>query len=204
MFLAHRPSVDDVQRFLDASRHLPLSYEPVGLAQTGGPGYRLDEQIVRVGTRSEDFARATAALTSWRHFDLGWVELSPGAASIAQGTVVAVAIRHFGFWSLNGCRVLYQTGHPGGTTFGFAYGTLTNHAESGEELFEVRLEPETGEVTYRIRAVSRPRAALARLGFPLTRLLQARFRRDSALAVRSAVAGLETGRSLRHAPEASR
>ena len=30
--------------------------------------------------------------------------------------------------------------------FGFAYGTLTNHAESGEELFEVFLDPATGDV----------------------------------------------------------
>jgi len=36
---------------------------------------------------------------------------------------------------------------------------------------------------------SRPRAALAALAFPYTRLLQARFRRDSALAVRRAVEG---------------
>jgi uncharacterized protein (UPF0548 family) len=102
---------------------------------------------------------------------------------------VAVAIRHVGFWSLNGCRVLYQTGDGGQQTFGFAYGTLTNHAESGEEIFEVHFDAGTGDVTYRIRAVSRPRAALARLGYPLTRMLQARFRRDSALAVRRAVAG---------------
>jgi uncharacterized protein (UPF0548 family) len=204
MFLAHRPSLDEIQRFIDASRRLPLSYEPVGLAQTGGPRYRVDEQVVRIGAGAADFARAAAALRRWRHFDLGWVELSPAGAAVAAGTVVAVVIRHVGFWSLNGCRVLYQTGDPGGTTFGFAYGTLTNHAESGEELFEVRLDPATGEVIYRIRAASRPRAALARLGFPLTRLLQARFRRDSAHAVQSAVAGLETGASLRNAPEASR
>ena len=76
-----------------------------------------------------------------------------------------------------------------GTRFGFAYGTLTNHAESGEELFEVCLNPDSGAVVYRIRAVSRPRAALARIGYPVTRWLQARFRRDSAEAMRRATGG---------------
>lgn len=186
MFLAHRPSIHEIERFIDGSRALSLSYEPVGLAHAGGPGYRVDEQVARVGWGAAAFSQAVAALTEWRHFELGWVELCPRGAAITEGTVVAVAVRHLGFWSLNGCRVLYQTG-DGGATFGFAYGTLTNHAESGEEIFEVRLDPVTGEVTYRIRAVSRPRAALARLGYPITRMLQARFRRDSARAVRRAV-----------------
>ena len=84
--------------------------------------------------------------------------------------------------------MLYPTGEAGGSTFGFAYGTLTNHAESGEELFEVSLDRHTGEVSYRIRAVSSPRATLARLASPYT-VSQARFRRESALAVRRAIDG---------------
>lgn len=191
MFLSRRPSPQDVARFLDASKDLPLSYAPVGLARTGAPGFRLDDEVVAIGTGDAAFFRATAALTEWRHFDLGWVELHPRQAEITDGTVVAVAIRHFGFWSLNGCRVVYSTRDPRQSTFGFAYGTLTNHAECGEELFEVRLDPRTGEVTYRIRAVSRPRAPLARFGYPLARILQARFRRDSVAAVRRAVSSAQ-------------
>jgi uncharacterized protein (UPF0548 family) len=61
-----------------------------------------------------------------------------------------------------------------------------NHAEQGEEIFEVLLRPETYEVVYRIRAVSRPRALLARMGYPVARMFQARFRRDSAEAMRRA------------------
>jgi uncharacterized protein (UPF0548 family) len=97
--------------------------------------------------------------------------------------VVAVLVRHLGFWSLNACRVLERIGKPGDTTFGFSYGTLMNHAECGEEMFQVSLEPQTGAVSYSIRAVSRPRALLARLGYPVTRSFQARFRRDSAAAM---------------------
>ena len=100
---------------------------------------------------------------------------------------MAVLIRHLGFWSLNGCRVVYGVG--GGTDetrFGFAYGTLTNHAESGEELFEVFIDPATEDVFYRIRATSWPRALLARVGQPIVRMLQARFRRHSVESMKRA------------------
>jgi uncharacterized protein (UPF0548 family) len=53
-----------------------------------------------------------------------------------------VLIRHLGFWSLNGCRVLYNVGGPSAEArrFGFSYGTLSTRAEGGEELFEVFVE----------------------------------------------------------------
>jgi uncharacterized protein (UPF0548 family) len=193
MFLVRKPAGEDIERFIAASRDLPLSYEPVGLARHGGSGFRLDEEAWTIGSGEAAFERASAALREWRHFDLGWVELFPKRPPTAPGTVVAVLIRHLGFWSLNGCRVVYELGRPGDTAFGdsdvgFAYGTLPNHAEAGEEIFRVRLQPETGAVSYVIRALSRPRAALAMLGHPVVRSLQARFRRDSAAALTRAIA----------------
>ena len=131
------------------------------------------------------------ALREWRQFELGWVELFPRAAPIESGTVVAVLVRHQGLWSLNGCRVVYGIGDDSddARSFGFAYGTLMNHAETGEEVFEVSHDPLSGNVTYTIRAVSKPRAALARLGYPYVRLCQSRFRKDSIAAMRRAIAG---------------
>ena len=141
-----------------------------------------------MGKGVEVFERAKRALTQWRHFELGWVEVFPREAAIEPGTVVAVVIRHLGFWSVNGCRVLYATGeHDATSRFGFAYGTLMNHAECGEEIFEVSIDAASLEVSYRLRAASKPRAALARIGSPLTRALQARFRRDSLAAMQRAV-----------------
>jgi uncharacterized protein (UPF0548 family) len=58
---------------------------------------------------------------------------------------------------------------------------------SGEELFDVFLDPASDEVSYRIRAASKPKAALARIGQPIVRALQARFRRDSAAAMKRAI-----------------
>lgn len=187
MFLARRPSPREIDAFVERSRRLPLSYAPVGLAEGSRNGFTLDEQEMVVGRGKPAFERAKNALSAWKHFDLAWVELFPPGAPVQSGTVVAVLIRHLGFWSLNGCRVVYLI--ESDREFGFAYGTLTNHAERGEEIFTVSLSPETGDVSYLIRAASQPRAALARLGYPVTRSLQGRFRRDSSAAMARAVAG---------------
>ena len=188
MFSITRPSQRELDEFLDRSRHLPLSYDPIGIAKESPVGFKVDLASAVIGHGQEAFERAKLALAEWRHFDLGWVELFPRGTAIEPGTVVAVLVHHLGFWSLNGCRVVYGIGDmQSGTNFGFAYGTLTNHAEMGEEIFEVLLEPESESVIYRIQAVSKPRAALARIGYPFTRVFQERFRRDSIDAMRRAI-----------------
>ena len=184
MFLSRRPSPAAIDRFVEESRDLPLSYGPIGIVRTGAEGWTFDEMTGVVGHGAADYERARAALLAWTQFDLGWVETFPRHAPVEAGTVVAVLVRHLGFWSLNGARIVYEVGSRiEGVRFGFAYGTLTNHPEAGEELFEVFIDPPTGEVGYRLRATSRPRAALARLGKPIVRVLQARFRRDSLVAM---------------------
>ena len=187
MFLARRPSLETINRFLRDSRDLPLSYDPIGILQRQTASGRLDELTVAIGHGRADFERARAALTAWKHFNIGWVKTFPPRASVTRGTVVAVLIRHLGFWSLNGCRVLYFVGDGSDARFGFAYGTLTNHAESGEELFEVFMDPHTNDVMYRIRATSWPQTTLTRIGRPIVRALQARFRSHSAVAMRRAI-----------------
>jgi uncharacterized protein (UPF0548 family) len=190
MFLARRPTRNVIDRFLRESQDLPLSYGPIGIVRTRTADQDLDEVTVTIGRGQADFERARAALLAWKQFDIGWVETFPPYAPVAVGTVVAVLIRHLGFWSLNGCRVLYSVGSPDDDArFGFAYGTLTNHAESGEELFEVFVDPQTEDVVYRIRATSRPQARLARFGQPIVRVLQERFREQSAAAMRHATRG---------------
>ena len=188
MFFARRPSRETIDRFVRDSYELPLSYDQIGIVNGETPCRDLDEAIVTIGRGKRDFERARAALMAWKHFEIGWVELFPRQAAVEVGTVVAVLIRHLGVWSLNGARVLYCVGGADGEArVGFAYGTLTNHAESGEELFEVFVDSRTGDVMYRIRAMSRPQALLARVGQPIVRLLQARFRRDSAEAMKRAI-----------------
>ena len=190
MFLIRRPSQHEISALLDVSRDLPLSHGPIGIARQTPNGFNADLASQVIGHGRETFERARNALAQWKHYEMGWVELFPRGAAIEAGTNVAVLVHHLGFWSLNGCRVVYGVGDVDSeTNFGFAYGTLTNHAEMGEEIFEVRLEPESEAVIYRIQAVSRPRAVMARIGYPIARYFQEQFRRDSTSALQRAIKG---------------
>ena len=134
------------------------------------------------------FDRAVGALRAWKMFDVGWVGIRPPGAPVEVGTAVAVLARHYGFWSLNACRVVYTIGDVGGDLErrGFAYGTLPGHGERGEERFTVELRRD-GSVYYDLYAFSRPNHALARIGRPFARGLQRRFARDSLRAMVGAV-----------------
>src|SRR4051794_6353935 len=106
MFFIRRPTRNVIEQFLRESQALPLSYDPIGIVRTSTAGQNVDEVSVVIGRGQADFERARAALIAWKQFNLGWVETFPPAAPLVPGTVVAVLIRHLGFWSLNGCRVL--------------------------------------------------------------------------------------------------
>src|ERR1043166_4284889 len=98
MFLTRRPSPDEIEQFLNRCRELPLSYQPVGVAQRLPANFKIDETQCALGNGIEVFERAKLALTQWREFELGWVELFPRDASIEAGTEVAVVGNHLGFW----------------------------------------------------------------------------------------------------------
>ena len=110
------------------------------------------------------------------------------SAPIQVGTDVAVSVHHFGFYSLNACRIVYIVDDDDPMKrFGFAYGTLVEHAESGEERFTVECNRDDDRVWYDILAFSRPRQMLARLGYPLSRSLQKKFANGSKLAMLQSV-----------------
>jgi uncharacterized protein (UPF0548 family) len=116
-------------------------------------------------------------------FPSPWTNVVPASATIHAGQTVAVLIRVFGLWWLNSARVVYMIDEPD-RRFGFAYGTLPGHIEAGEERFLVEKD-ENGVVWYDLRAISRPRFWLTRLGYPLVRRQQRRFARDSQRAMRA-------------------
>ena len=53
------------------------------------------------------------AIRAWRMFSMPWVRLYPLMAPIQVGTDVGVSIRHFGFYSLNACRIVYVVDEDG-------------------------------------------------------------------------------------------
>lgn len=193
LFLLARPNTQAVEDFLAASRDMPLSYGPIGIARDSARGYRIDDVRVEIGKGVEAFERAKAVLERWEMFNTGFTEIFPAHASTEDGSTVAVLVRHLGFWSLNASRVVYQIREDAAAEirFGFAYGTLAEHGERGEEVFAVCFHRQTQHVTYWLRAASQPAALLAVLGYPIVRRLQARFRRASCEAMIRAVGNRE-------------
>ncbi|NEP19849.1 MAG: DUF1990 domain-containing protein [Leptolyngbya sp. SIO4C1] len=124
------------------------------------------------------------AIQAWVPFRVPWLHFY-AQGPLSAGILVAIVVRRVGLWWVNLNRVVYTIDEP--HRFGFAYGTLGLHALSGEELFLVERSPQSGEVTYRILAFSRPRHLLTRLGYPLTRAAQRRFGVDSSQAMQSAM-----------------
>jgi uncharacterized protein (UPF0548 family) len=189
MFLLAKPSDDSVRRFLAAQHEQTFSYAEVGMTQDARTStYNRDHHRTRLGNGAEVFAKACDALRQWTMFDLGWVKLFNANTPLATGATVCVRIHHFGFWSLNACRIVYLVDEGGPVKrYGFAYGTLTGHGERGEERFTVEWHRADDSVWYDILAYSRPNHLLAKLGYPLTRALQKRFARDSQQAMWRAV-----------------
>lgn len=179
-----KPNAAQIAAFVESQRDLQLTYEGVGCtASHPPPGYVVDHHRTRIGQGDDAYAAAVEAIRRWDHFRFGWIEPHPDGVPIRAGETVAVLARVLGCWWLNPCRIVDTIDED--DRFGFAYGTLPGHAESGEERFLVERDAE-GVVWYDILAFSRPRSLLARLGYPLTRRIQKQFARDSAEAMRLA------------------
>jgi uncharacterized protein (UPF0548 family) len=132
-----RPSRETIARFLDVQREQPFTYPDPGLTRNGEapPGFAVDRYRREIGRGKDAFDAACAAVRRWEMFQLGWVEICWPDAPIVPGTTVGVLARVAGLWWLNACRIVYVLDEP--RRFGFAYGTLPGHAESGEERFSI-------------------------------------------------------------------
>ncbi len=189
MLSLRKPSVKSIRRFLAEQAALEFSYQAVGATATTPPaGYVVDRTRVKLGDGEPVFDSAIAALQRWEQFRLGWVEAWSPDTPIQPGEVVAVMGWAIGMWWLNSCRIVYVVDEFGPIRkFGFAYGTLPVHAESGEERFLIEWDRSDNSVWYDILAFSQPNQFLTRLGYPVVRRLQKRFGRESAASLCRAV-----------------
>lgn len=185
MFKITEPTDEDVAEFISSQRDSEFTYSEVGATNTELPSeFTIDRNQIQLGHGEATFKRAVDALKKWRQFDLGWVTVVPRDVVIEVGATVAVKAHAYGTWSLNASRVVYVIDHP--RCFGFAYGTLPDHVECGEERFLVAWMG-SDAVWYDILAFSRPRHPLVKLSAPFARLLQKRFARESLLKMKAAV-----------------
>jgi uncharacterized protein (UPF0548 family) len=189
VFRLSAPSDDEIRRFISGQKDSGFSYPEVGASATAAPtGYNVDHNRTRLGKGEDTWQGAANAIRAWKMFSMPWVSLHWPSAPILVGTDVAVSVHHFGFYSLNACRVVYVVDEDGPIKrFGFAYGTLAEHAESGEERFTIEWNRDDDRVWYDILAFSRPQQVLARVGYPLSRLLQKRFAAGSKAAMLQAI-----------------
>ena len=189
MFLLSKPPDALIQQFIASQRDLDFSFPDSGIDSIEAPrGYTVDHNRVELGEGEDVFALAVSALKRWEMFNVGWLELLWPEAPIEAGTTVAVLVHHFGFWSLNACKIVRVIDEVEPVRrYGFVYGTLPDHAERGQERFTIEWRHDSGKIFYDIFACSRPNKLFAKLGYPFTRALQRRFARDSLQAMLRAV-----------------
>ena len=158
-------SADRVARLAD----LPLSYPEVGATAAMLPrGY---VHLVRHVTHDADaFASMAERLMTWQVHEGAGLGVAASVGRARAGAVVELRIGPPPLQVRAPCRVVRVVDEP--DRVGFAYGTLDGHPERGEEGFFV--ERVAGEARFTIVAFSRPATALARVGGPLTRLVQDR------------------------------
>lgn len=190
MFLLRRPTADDIHHYLLAQRSESFSYESVGdsLFESCPAGFKWDHEQVKLGSGAARFERACEAIREWQMMPASMTTVY-WPVEPRVGSEVIVGFNFGPIRTLNPCRVVYVVDDvvAGVRRFGFGYGTLPGHAESGEERFMVTHDLESDVVRYDLCSFSRPKHFLARLARPLARFLQAKFRRLSAEQMQSRV-----------------
>ena len=137
MLSLRRPSTETIREFLASQSKLGFTYTAVGATASQPPaGYTVDHTRIKLGEGEEVFTKAKAALGRWEQFHLGWMEVWSPETPIKTGEAVAVIARSLGLWSLNACRIVYVVDEPGSVSrYGFANGTLPDHAGTGRSVF---------------------------------------------------------------------
>jgi len=201
MFLIRKPSAEQIRGVIDSQTSLDFTYPMVGATRNAEApsGFAVDHNRIQLGNGKEVFETAKRALADWQHYRFSWLELHRPESVPEVGQTVAKVTRALGLWVLNVCRIVYlvEEDRPLRRS-GFAYGTLPEHAECGEERFQVEWHADDS-VWYDIFAFSRPHQLLARIGKPYVRLKQKQFAWESLAAMKDAVLKLSQDRKLHDA-----
>ena len=156
-----------------------LTYPHVGLTRSGPlpAGYRHLRFRTRIGVGEATFARAGAAILSFRMHRATGAKITTDAAGAAPGVRLTV-----GLGPLRApCEVVWTVQDQ--DRIGFGYGTRAGHPASGEEAFVVERDPHD-RVWFTVTAFSRPAGLLTRLGGPFAVLAQHAYARLCGRALR--------------------
>jgi uncharacterized protein (UPF0548 family) len=197
MFTLRQPSEEAIRPYLARQADEAFSYNDIGCTRAEPwerGGWNIDRHRVRLGTGRDAFEAAKDAIRRWRMFPQNMTRLCGSDRPPEVGRVVGVLYRVWlvPLWILFPACVVYcfdeavESERGPIERFGFAYGTLADHPEQGEERFSVEWHAADDSVWYDLLSVSRPAHWLARLGYPYTRYEQARFRWLSGEAIKKA------------------
>ncbi len=171
-FWLRRPAPERLAILLADQCNRSFTYSAVGATQhSAPPGYRHERYFQSLGSEPGTFGRAVAALNQWAPQRGAGMQLTPESPVLAQDGCVVLLQQMVGGFVTAAARIVYVVDEP--SRFGFAYGTLPHHPVAGEEAFMVERD-DRGNVSFVIEAFSRPRHPLARLGRPVSRLVQKR------------------------------
>jgi uncharacterized protein (UPF0548 family) len=187
VFSLRKPSAGKLARLVAEQSELELTYPEQGATEGEMPaGYHHDQWQADLGPFSEDkFERLAAGLSRWQ-VQLGSGMTITPAGPVSPGLTFALSFGltdDFGYAVASG-RVVYVTEEP--DRAGFAYGTMPDHPERGEEAFH--LVRQGASLLFVVRAFSRPQHPLARLGAPVARIMQRRMNHRYLAVMRAAAA----------------
>ncbi|WP_307622530.1 DUF1990 family protein [Streptomyces sp. V3I7] len=161
---------------------MAFTYEAVGATREDltacPPGFRPLNVRTRIGEGEPVFRRATEALFTWEMHRAMGIGMNTDADRAAPGVDVTVSIAGV----LKGpCRVVWTRQEA--RKAGWAYGTLENHPECGEEAFVLDRTGD-GTVWLTVAAFSRPAAWYARAAGPAARGFQHAYARRCGTVLR--------------------
>jgi uncharacterized protein (UPF0548 family) len=174
VFCFSRPSASALHDICESQASKDVTYSGKGLSLGNLPesyDHLRAERVV--GSGRDRFERGREAIRAWAgHRKLGLL-LEPQTPPLEEGAVMAFAIplRPSTMWATGSCRIIRVVDEP--RRFGFAYGTLPHHPESGEEAFLVD-HRDDDRVVFSVTAFSHPRPLPMKLSGPVGRIIQRR------------------------------
>jgi uncharacterized protein (UPF0548 family) len=179
------PSKSTLSVFLKEKQDAFYSYKELkGTTTKKVQGYNNDLNTLHIGQGDLVWEKAKKSLQNWQQFPFSWTKIYNNKTPLKEGNVVAVLFRLFGIWWINAARIVYSFDEN--DRFGFAYGTLHGHVESGEECFWIDRDT-TGNVYYHIKAFSKPAFWGAKLAYPIARRYQRKFVLESMAQMKELV-----------------
>jgi uncharacterized protein (UPF0548 family) len=139
-----------------------LTYPEIGATRGDAlpQGYRHVRRHAPLGVGADVFGRAVDGLRRWEMQRKAGLRVPASAPPPAPGVRVTMSVARLRI----PCEVVWVVDEE--RRYGYGYGTLPGHPESGEEAFEVRLDG-ADQVWLHIRAFSRPARWFTRLAGPL-------------------------------------